>query len=66
MAPVAALESRCPGGTGGDVGGESCGMHRIRVGHPVRGYAADVLLENVTRFAHNQPLLNVVNKREWY
>ena len=41
-------------------------MHRIRVGHPVRGYVADVLLENVTRFAHNQPLLNVVNKREWY
>ncbi len=25
-----------------------------------------VLLENVTRFAHNQPLLNVVNKCEWY
>ena len=25
-----------------------------------------VLLENVRRFAHNQPLLNVVNKREWY
>ena len=25
-----------------------------------------VLLENVTRFAHNRPLLNVVNKREWY
>ena len=25
-----------------------------------------VLLENVTRFAHNQQLLNVVNKCEWY
>lgn len=25
-----------------------------------------VLLENVTRFAHNRPLINVVNKREWY
>ena len=26
----------------------------------------EVLLENVTRFARNQPLMNVVNKREWY
>jgi phosphoglycerate dehydrogenase-like enzyme len=25
-----------------------------------------VLLENLKRFAHNQPLLNVVNKRQWY
>lgn len=25
-----------------------------------------VLVENVKRFAHNQPLMNVVNKREWY
>ena len=25
-----------------------------------------VLLENITRFACNQPLMNVVNKREWY
>ncbi len=25
-----------------------------------------VLLENIHRFQHNQPLLNVVNKREWY
>ena len=27
---------------------------------------AEVLIENVKRFARNQPLLNVVNKREWY
>ncbi len=25
-----------------------------------------VLVENVKRFAHDQPLLNVVNKQEWY